>query len=181
MAFSAAEIEDGTGKPGALVYGTTDPVQEAVDYLLRRGFSALNGLAGETENGVDKQETALLRGTEYVEQLTTGRVLGRKRVSTQALHMPRVNLVPQDGQTTIPSDTVPPKWLGACYVASELYAAGETLFDVADDQLHVIRDKTSTALETEWSPHGPTNLKRYHQVEVLVEPFLEGALEIQRG
>lgn len=185
MAFAADEIEDGTGKSTAIVYSTIgDPLAECLAYLIRKaGKTALAAVTGSLDvggpNETPKQEMHVIRGTRYVEQLAQGRVVGTPRVSGQSLLQPRYGQY-LDG-VLIDSDTLPMRWLEACWEASELSASGENLFSVADDSRMVKREKTGASLETEWFQGSSSELKIYRSVEVLLFPLLEPLGRLQRG
>lgn len=79
MAFAIEEIEDGYGLPGALVYEATE---DAVAWLVRRGYTALSGLDEEA------QDRALLRATEAAELAVRKRLRGVPSVADQGLLFP---------------------------------------------------------------------------------------------
>ena len=82
MAFDPTEIEDGSGKETALVFGrTSDPILEAATYLVRHaGKKTFAETTGDLVVGavtVPLQEVYLIKGVRYVEIYAWGRVDGR--------------------------------------------------------------------------------------------------------
>ena len=177
MPFTKAEIEEGTGKPGALVFATTDqpvtsPIDEAVLYLVRRGKMKFS------QAGL-QQESFVLIGTEYVDLLAHDRVQGHPRVHLQGLLQPRRGQ--HQDHSRLPDDEIPTNFLHAVFEAIELAASGEKLFDVIDTDRTLKRQKTGRSLEKEWFQGGKTSLKRYHAVTKLLDPILAPLGELARG
>ena len=187
MAFTTAEIEDGTGKTGAVVYGSdasviTSPITDAATYLVRQAgktvFAELTGTIGTGVNETPAQEVHCIRGTRYVETYARGRVLGSRTVSDQALLQPRFGQY-VDGRL-IPHNEIPALWLQACYEAMELSASGEDLFHVVDESQQLKRKKTGAALEKEWFQGSSSTVKIYHSVTRLLDPLIESAFHLRR-
>lgn len=176
MAFAADEIEDGSGKSAAIVYGlTADPVAEALAYLVQQaGRTSLSDTTGSIDVGGANerllQEVYLIRGVRYVELVSCNRVQGSKAVDTQALLQPRYGQY-IDG-TEIAHDTIHAFWLQACWEAAELASSGENLLSVADDRREVKRKKITSALDTEWFQSGSSTVKTYHAVSSILDRIL---------
>ena len=169
MAFLAAEIEDGTGKPDGLVYSPAsgDPVADAVSYLGRRGKVVFSTLAT-----IDLQEAALVRAADYLGRAYEGQLVGERSTEDQRLPQPRRGQY--RGAYYIPSDELPREWLEAWYEAAEL-SAGDEVFDVvADDQRRKTREALGrNAIEDEWAATGPnTQAKRFPFIDNILEPLL---------
>lgn len=168
MAFTADEIEDGTGKSTAIVWGTSDPVAEAVAWLTKRGKTTLDGLALDAD-----KEAALLESVRFLTTETAHRLQGRRSQRDQSLPQPRTGQY-VDGYR-IPSNELATVWLEAFYLAAELSASGEALGDVVDDELG-LRSKGlgRGAITKSWGGAGSTNRKKYHAVldhlALLLEP-----------
>lgn len=187
MAFTTAEIEDGTGKPGAKVYGSdsatvTTPITDAEAFLVREcgktAFASLTGTVSAGSVTVDKQEFHCLRGTRYVELLAYSRVVGRPSVDAQALLQPRYGQY-LDGDL-LSSSLIPIGWLRACYEGMELSASGKLLFDVSEEKRSIKREKTGQSLETEYFQGSSSQMEIHRSVMAHLEPFLETALRLQR-
>ena len=178
MAFSADEIEDGSGKPGAIVYSSTgDPVAEAELILARLGktvFTALTGSIGT----VPKKEVHLVLGTRYVEYLAQGRAQGRPSVEGQGLLQPRRGQY-VDGYQVL-WEQVPGRWIRACAIAAELSAAGKLLHAVVETERNVKREVIGP-IETEYTEAGKQEAERYAEVLAELEPLLELAGTLERG
>lgn len=174
MAFSLDQIEDGSGKSGALVYAAESACG---DWLAQRGFTAFLALSGSI-GSVEKKMIHLLRGTEFVEALGRGRVIGERAVATQRLLFPRVG-VEVDGRL-LPWTSLPEGWISATFVAAEYSAAGEPLHNVADDERLLTRKRISSAIEKEFLP-GQTKVKEFPMIEQLIAPFLRPIGYIERG
>jgi len=184
MAFSADEIEDGTGKTTAIVYGTSDPIAECITYLIRHaGKTAFADLTGNFDDGganeTPKQEVHLLRGVRYIELYGYRRVTGRPREYGQGLLQPRFGQYFDGAQ--VASDEIHQQWLRAQFEAAELSAAGEPLFHIVDSERGVKREKVSAALETEWFQGGKSEIRIYHVVTQMLDPFLDAVGQLVRG
>ncbi len=174
MPLAAAQIEDGTGKTTALVYGSEADCEAYLAMRGRTGYASLSGNIGS----VEKKTVHLIRGTEYVEAYAAQRVLGSRATQSQRLLFPRAGVV-VDG-VTLPSGEVPEAWKNATFEAAELSARGEALYDVVDADRAVKRKRISSAIETEW--FGPETRVRYFPlVEELLRPFLSGTGSLERG
>ena len=180
MAFDLTEIEDGSGKETALVYGrTADPILEASTYLVRHsGKTKFADTTGDL-SGVPLQEVYLIKGVRYVEIYAWGRVDGRPSRGGQALLQPRIGQR-LDGHLVTSSELME-RWLQSTWEAAELAAAGEPLFDVIDADRALKRDKTGAALEQEWFQGGKTEMKSYHSVSRLLDTMLFAVGELERG
>ena len=166
MAFSVAEIEDGTGKTTAIVWGVADPVAEAVAYLTRRSKTALSLLATDAD-----KEAKLLEAVRFLTDETAATLQGWRSNRDQSLAQPR------NGQRVdrrrIPSDELPLIWLESLYLAAELSATGEPLGDVVDADVGKTREALGrNATEDEWGPRGKTKVKKYHAVLDHLAPLL---------
>lgn len=184
MAFTPDEIEDGTGRETAIVYGrTADPILEAATYLVRKaGKRKYAEAIGDLVVGVvtvPLQEVFLIKGVRYCEIYAWGRVQGKASIGGQALLQPRRGQR-FDGHL-IQSTELMERWLEATWEASELAAAGEPLFDVIDADRTVKREKTGAALETEWFQGGKSDMKSYQAVSRLLDTMLFGIGELERG
>lgn len=178
------EIEDGTGKAGAIVYGrTAEPHVEAETYLVRsagkRKYAEATGNLVVGAVTTPLQEIFLIKGVRYVEIYAWGRVDGRPSHGGQALLQPRIGQR-LDGHL-ITSNELMERWLQATWEAAELAAAGEPLFDVVDADRALKRDKTGAALEQEWFQGGKTDIKSYHAVSRLLDTMLFAVGELERG
>lgn len=187
MAFAPDEIEDGTGKPAAIVYGrTSDPVAEAIAYLVRRGKTQLANLTGTT-NSVPKQEISLLRGTDYVEGIARTIVQGTVRVWDQSMVFPRYGVLEAGSNVLfIPWQvSFPEDYLRACWEASELHAAGDPLGDVVEDGGNVKKERlgggATNGMETEYFFPGKTKIRVYPSIMGLLQPFLKRFGELPRA
>lgn len=185
MAFTADEIEDGTGKTTSIVYGTADPLAEALTFLARQaGKTALSQITGNVgaatpDDTFPLQDSFLIQGTRYVETLSFLRVKGRPRNLGQALLQPRFGQR-LDGDL-INSDVVPSVWIQACAEAAELAASGEPLFSSIESKRGVSRQKTGAALDTSWFEGQRTELRTYYAVERLLERILEEIGQLERA
>lgn len=112
--FSTAEVEDGTGKSGALVF--EQPTATA-SWLSDRGKTSFSGAADAS------QQAAALKATEELtDQLMHLGFKGRKLLSTQALIFPSEGAYRQDNELIL-SGTIPDEFLEAYRLAAEECAA----------------------------------------------------------
>lgn len=117
-AFTAAEVEDGTGKTTALVW--EQPTTTAT-WLSDRGKTSFSAAADAA------QKTAALRATEEIsDELLRLGFNGAPIVDGQTLLYPAYGAYRQDGRT-IDSDTIPRELLEAYRLAAEEIAAGTWL------------------------------------------------------
>lgn len=175
MPLDAEQIEDGTGKSTAVVYNSES---ECEDYLALRGRTAFVGLSGQIGD-FDAKSVHLVRGTEYVELLGQGRVVGDRSTEEQALLFPRDN-VEIDGRR-FADNAIPTAWRRACFEAAELSAAGESLLNVVEDETGLKRKRLDGVNEREWFQAGARNVKRYPVVDELIGQVTYQLGYLERG
>jgi hypothetical protein len=189
LPFPLEEIESGAGKTTGVVFARSDsdpdnPVNEAEAYLVPRGkvvFSQLVGSIGSTPNVTELKDVHLIRGFDYVVQLSQHRLQGHRKLRDQALVQPRHGQFVDN--ILIPADIIAEIWLNAGWEAAELSAAGQPLFDVIDEDQDLKRKQLALGFEKEWfqSTGGRTSVIRYHAVEQVLEPLLEPFGHLERG
>lgn len=111
MAFTAAEVEDGTGKSTALVY---EQASAAAAWLTH----AARGRASFNAASAGDQDKALLAATRLVEDWIRHRVDGVALVKDQALTFPRVGSTSRQGRVWL-SDETPSPLLNAIRLMAE--------------------------------------------------------------
>jgi hypothetical protein len=115
VAFAPEEIEDGYGVPGALVYEQTE---DAVDWLVRRGFTALRDLEEEED-----RDAALLRATEAAEGAVRELLRGTPVTVDQGLLFPASGAYDSTGRLML-EDELPRFYLEGIRRLAEHVAAG---------------------------------------------------------
>jgi len=169
VAFDPDEIEDGSGKPTAIVYADS---AEAEAWLTRRGRTRFTALSAAD------QDIHLLRGTEYVENWAREKMDGRRAFREQGLLWPRYGVWYEERR--IPGAEVPERWKNATFEAAELSAAGEPLGHVVEDKRGVTKETTGRSLVSEFS-HAYTKQRLYPAVEVLLHGLVRFGVELERG
>lgn len=129
-------VEDGTGLTDSNSYVS---VVFADDYFSARGIS------GWTELSAEKKEQALIRATEYIDNVFQW--CGKKATPEQALRFPRVNLRDYEGQELT---GVPTCLKQAVCDASLIVAGGAELFETSDVNGDVVSE-TITSLSFTYS------------------------------
>lgn len=124
MAFSATEVEDGTGLSTALVYEQASSSAAWLSHAARAP-SSFNAA------GAGGQDKALLTATGVVEDWLRGRLDGVVRTKEQALLFPRVGCTSRTGRTFATSE-IPPNLLEAIRLMAEEEVANGGI-DVPDD------------------------------------------------
>lgn len=154
----ALEVEDGTGKANAESY-----ISVAAADTRHTAF-------GNTAwTGADSvKEAALRKATAYMLQAFRDRWAGSRRLTTQALDWPRVDVL-VDKYTLVDHESVPGDIANACADLA-LKSLSETLN--ADLERAVIRERVGP-LETEYSPYSPQS-KRYPAIDAMLVPYLVG-------
>lgn len=141
-AFATAEVEDGTGKAGALVF--EQPATTAT-WLSDRSKTSFSGAADAA------QHAAALRATEeLLDELQRIGFTGQRKLSTQRLPLPALGAYRQDGET-IDSDEIPREFLEAYRLAVEEIAAGTWLTSSGNGNLKRVR---KAGAEAEWFAPG---------------------------
>jgi hypothetical protein len=150
--------EDGTGMADAV---SLCSVADADAFHQARGNSAW------TDLDVPDKESALVRATDYMQQMYRNRWKGSRTNSTQALDWPRYGVVLADLYLqAVDSDIVPAEVKNACAILA-LKASAEDLAPDLDRE--TAREKIDV-LEIEYRSGSRT--KQYRSVDMLLSPLL---------
>lgn len=115
------------------------------------------------------KEAALRRATAYMLQAYRDRWQGYRRLVSQALDWPRVDVV-VDAISYVGADAVPSDIANACADLA-LRALSDDLN--ADMERAVVREKIGP-IETEYDPASP-QAKRFRAVDMMLAPYLKGS------
>lgn len=114
-AYVTADVEDGTGKSTALIYELPAAVESWLTATVR-GLTVFGDLATDA-----LKDQALLKATNFAEDLLRERLDGTVLTKEQALLFPRVGCTSRGGRT-FESDETPPDYLACIRHFAELEA-----------------------------------------------------------
>lgn len=162
-------VEDGTGLANADSYAS---VAEAVTYFGSRGKA-------DDWDGVDDQEAALVKATDYMEHVYRLRWLSYRTTSVQALSWPRAWVPIPDAPggygvgslaTYVPNNVVPTEVKRACMELALRSASAE----LAPDLDRKVLSETVGPLSTQYDPSSPP-YKIYRDVDMMLSSLLHGS------
>ena len=168
-------VEDGTGKADANSFASYDDflsfwAQDNIDYSLP--VDPEEATTSPSENAV---KSALIQATEYINDMN---FFGAKRLSSQSLSFPRVNLRVHGSSYTyptyMPSNEVPSNIVKAtCYLAG-LIIQGT---DILAPAQNVASISTSGVGSVTYSD-GNGKVK-YPRLDKLVSPFIDPSVKVE--
>lgn len=164
--------EDGTGKEDA---NSLCSLEDAREYHATRNNSAWALLL------IGQQKSALIRATDYMQQVYRLKWSGTRTTGTQALDWPRAFVLRDDyqyqglnGSTIIggnfyfPSNEVPKEVINACAELALKSVSGELAPDIGQ---RVLREKVDV-IEVQYDQYSP-QYTQYRSIDNLLAPFLK--------
>lgn len=135
-------VEDGTGLTLANAYISA---ADADTYFTDRGITEWTGTT-------EVKESAIIRASQYLDGYYRKRWKGTRLNQDQGLAWPRLDVYDEDD---FPVEEVPKQIIQATCEAALLILKGEDLNPNLERGGKVLREKVSTAIETEYEPGAP--------------------------
>lgn len=151
-------VEDGTGLANANSYCAS---AAADSYHSDRGNATWAALTS------GQKSEALIKATDYIEQVYFGRWQGDKKTTTQALAFPRSGVFVENQY--LDNDAVPTALANACAVLAVKASADDLISDLTQT---VVREKVDV-IEVEYDKNSP-QFKRYREVDLMLAPLCKG-------
>lgn len=167
-------VEDGTGKPDAESYITTEEADTYHDRMGNDSWASIDST---------RKEAMLRRATRFLDGIYGIRANGIRKESTQALVFPQIEATYFDG-SPIPEDTVPQIYKDAQAEAALLASQGVDLVTTIGTGPRLKRDKVDV-LEQEWFESSYDAAPVFGWLDAILTPLFgprveEGAMHIVR-